>query len=211
MTTLVATVSPSGCAFSESLSTLKFATRAKAVNNAPRVNEEDEDGGDNKTLLRRYEAELRRLRAELRERARTLVDKRALLELEEGRRRAEADKLAAISALEQRSAEVAQAKAEKRALEARISSMQSQLLVGGSKNQNGNGNGSVEDTDQFRSRLDQEHKRIRGEYEQRLKELEKDRQAAVADRAQADRYVALLLRQRDIMTGVREKFFFLSF
>jgi hypothetical protein len=211
VTTLVATVSPSGCAFSESLSTLKFATRAKAVNNAPRVNEEDEDGGDNKTLLRRYEAELRRLRAELRERARTLVDKRALLELEEGRRRAEADKLAAISALEQRSAEVAQAKAEKRALEARISSMQSQLLVGGSKNQNGNGNGSVEDTDQFRSRLDQEHKRIRGEYEQRLKELEKDRQAAVADRAQADRYVALLLRQRDIMTGVREKFFFLSF
>ena len=209
VTTLVATVSPSGCAFSESLSTLKFATRAKAVSNAPRVNEED-DGNDSKTLLRRYEAELRRLRAELRERARTLVDKRALLELEEGRRRAEADKLAAITALEQRSAEVAQAKAEKRALEARISSMQSQLLVGGSKgNQQQQGNGSLEDSDHVRSRLDAEHRRIRGEYEQRLRELERDRQAAVADRAQADRYVALLLRQRDIMTGVRV--FFLSF
>lgn len=202
VTTLVATVSPSSCAFSESLSTLKFATRAKAVNNAPRVNEEDDGAGDNRTLLRRYETELRRLRAELRERARTLVDKRALLELEEGKRRAEADKLAAISALEQRSAEVAQAKAEKRALEARISSMQSQLLVGGSKSHQG----PVEESDQFRSRLDQEHKRIRGEYEQRLKELENDRQAAVADRAQADRYVALLLRQRDIMTGVRDCF-----
>lgn len=209
VTTLVATVSPSACAFSESLSTLKFATRAKAVSNAPRVNEEDGDGaGDsNRTLLRRYEAELRRLRAELRERARTLVDKRALLELEEGRRRAEADKLAAITALEQRSREVAQAKAEKRALEARVSSMQSQLLVGGSKGQGqGTGNSSLEDSErQFRSRLDAEHRRIRGEYEQRLRELERDRQAAVADRAQADRYVALLLRQRDIMTGVREK------
>ena len=206
VTTLVATVSPSGCAFSESLSTLKFATRAKAVSNAPRVNEEDDGAGDNRTLLRRYEAELRRLRAELRERARTLVDKRALLELEEGRRRAEADKLAAISALEQRSAEVAQAKAEKRALEARISSMQSQLLVGGSRGPQGQGGGggSLEDSDHFRSRLDAEHRRIRGEYEQRLKELERDRQAAVADRAQADRYVALLLRQRDIMTGVRK-------
>ena len=215
VTTLVATVSPSGCAFSESLSTLKFATRAKAVNNAPRVNEEDDGAGDNRTLLRRYEAELRRLRAELRERARTLVDKRALLELEEGRRRAEADKLAAISALEARSAEVAQAKAEKRALEARIASMQSQLLVGGSSSgraqQQQAGSGTVEDSDHFRSRLDQEHRRIRGEYEQRLSELERDRQAAVADRAQADRYVALLLRQRDIMTGVRERLLSLSF
>jgi hypothetical protein len=215
VTTLVATVSPSGCAFSESLSTLKFATRAKAVNNAPRVNEEDDGAGDNRTLLRRYEAELRRLRAELRERARTLVDKRALLELEEGRRRAEADKLAAISALEARSAEVAQAKAEKRALEARIASMQSQLLVGGSSSGRGQqqqaGSGTVEDSDHFRSRLDQEHRRIRGEYEQRLSELERDRQAAVADRAQADRYVALLLRQRDIMTGVRERLLSLSF
>jgi len=215
VTTLVATVSPSGCAFSESLSTLKFATRAKAVNNAPRVNEEDDGAGDNRTLLRRYEAELRRLRAELRERARTLVDKRALLELEEGRRRAEADKLAAISALEARSAEVAQAKAEKRALEARIASMQSQLLVGGSSSGRGQqqqaGSGTVEDSDHFRSRLDQEHRRIRGEYEQRLSELERDRQAAVADRAQADRYVALLLRQRDIMTGVCARLLSLSF
>ena len=189
VTTLVATVSPSACAFPESLSTLKFATRAKTVVNAPRVNED----ADSRTLLRRYEAELRRLRAELRERARTLVDKRALLAAEEERRRAEADKLAAITALEARSAEVVAAKEEKRALEARIAAMASQVLVGGEK---------VEDTPAFRSLLAAEHARIRAEYEARLRDLETERQAADVDRAAADKYVALLLRQRDIMTGL---------
>lgn len=189
VTTLVATVSPSACAHAESLSTLKFATRAKTVVNAPRVNED----ADSRTLLRRYEAELRRLRAELRERARTLVDKRALLAAEEERRRAEADKLAAITALEARNAEVVAAKEEKRALEARIAAMQSQVLVGGEK---------VEDTPAFRSLLAAEHARIRAEYEARLRDLETERHAADADRAAADRYVALLLRQRDIMTGL---------
>ena len=189
VTTLVATVSPSACAFPESLSTLKFATRAKTVVNAPRVNED----ADSRTLLRRYEAELRRLRAELRERARTLVDKRALLAAEEERRRAEADKLAAITALEARSAEVVAAKEEKRALEARIAAMASQVLVGGEK---------VEDTPAFRSLLAAEHARIRAEYEARLRDLETERQAADADRTAADKYVALLLRQRDIMTGL---------
>jgi hypothetical protein len=217
VTTLVATVSPSACSFAESLSTLKFATRAKTVVNAPRVNE---DVGDQRTLLRKYELELRRLRAELRERAKTLVDKRALLELEEGRRRAEADKLAAVTALEARSREVLAEKAEKRRLEARIAAMQSQLLVGGVP---------LEDSPAFRSRLAAEHARIRAQYEARLKELEAERARAVGGGAvgaagagggggpststatttttqdQADRYVALLKRQRDIMTGLTHR------
>ena len=57
------------------MSTLKFAHRAKAVRNAAGVNED----GDQRTLLRKYEAELRRLRAELQQRQRELVDKRHLL------------------------------------------------------------------------------------------------------------------------------------
>ena len=46
-----------------------------------------------KSLLRRYERELKRLRAELEERHKNVVDKRRLLELEEERRRAEADRV----------------------------------------------------------------------------------------------------------------------
>jgi len=65
----------------------------------------------------------------------------ALLQVEEQKRRAEADKLAAITALEQRSREFMREKEEKRRLETRIANMQSQLLIGGSK---------LEDTPVFR-------------------------------------------------------------
>lgn len=63
--------------------------------------------------------------------------------MEEQKRRAEADKLAAITALEQRSREFMREKEEKRRLEARIANMQSQLLIGGNK---------LEDTPVFRHR-----------------------------------------------------------
>ena len=56
-----------------------------------------------------------------------------VVQAEEQKRRAEADKLAAITALEQRSREFMLEKEEKRRLEVRISSLQSQLLVGGNK------------------------------------------------------------------------------
>ena len=54
-----------------------------------------------------------------------------MAQVEEQKRRAEADKLAAITALEQRSREFMREKEAKARLEARIASMQSQLLVGG--------------------------------------------------------------------------------
>ena len=66
---------------------------------------------DQRTLLRKYERELRRLKAELQRRSRDLVDKRALLEVEEQKKRAEADKLAALTALEKRSREFLREKA----------------------------------------------------------------------------------------------------
>ena len=66
-----------GVCLAESLSTLKFANRAKNIRNAARVNEDV----DQRTLLRKYERELRRLRAELQQRQRELVDKRHLLEV----------------------------------------------------------------------------------------------------------------------------------
>ena len=53
------------------------------------------------------------------------------LQLEELRRRAEADKLAALSALEEKSQQFMREKQEKRLLERRLHSMSSQLLIGG--------------------------------------------------------------------------------
>ena len=80
--------------------------------------------------LPRYERELKRLRAELEERSRSVVDQRRLLELDEQRRRAEADKMAAIRALEARSLEFMREKEEKRRLEERIASLTSQVIRG---------------------------------------------------------------------------------
>lgn len=60
---MMAMVSPSPDAFGESLSTLKFATRAKKIKNEARINEDV----DQRALLRKYEVELRRLRWELEE------------------------------------------------------------------------------------------------------------------------------------------------
>ncbi|CAL5221751.1 g4003 [Coccomyxa viridis] len=188
-TTMMATVSPALEAFPETVSTLKFAHRAKSVRNTAHVNED----ADQRTLLRKYEQELRKLRAELQMRQREVVDKRHLLAVEEQKRRAEADKLAAITALEQRSREFMREKEEKRRLETRIANMQSQLLIGGSK---------LEDTPVFRTLLAREQRRMRGEYEIRLRELERERIHAEQDKAQVDRYKGLLVKQRDIMTGL---------
>lgn len=51
-------ISPSSDAFGESQSTLKFANRAKKIKNEARINEDV----DQRTLLRKYEIELRRLK-----------------------------------------------------------------------------------------------------------------------------------------------------
>jgi hypothetical protein len=188
-TTFMAMISPAVEAFAESLSTLKFAHRAKCVRNAPRVNEDL----DHATLLRKYEKELRRLRAELQQRSKDLVDRRLVLQIEEARRREQADKIAAITALERQSAEIARQKAAMSALQNRIASMQSQLLIGGQ---------NVEDTPAFRTLLAAEQARIREQYAARVAELEGERRAFSEDRAAAERLKGLLVKQRDVMVAL---------
>ena len=78
-TTMIAAISPSYDAFNESLSTLKFATRAKKVKNEARINEDV----DQKALLRRYELELKKLRALLETKNQNVVDKGVLLNMEQ--------------------------------------------------------------------------------------------------------------------------------
>jgi hypothetical protein len=190
-TTMMAMISPALEAFTESLSTLKFANRAKHIKNSARVNEDL----DQKSLLRKYERELKRLRLELDERTKNLVDKRALLQLDERRRKAEADKLRAITELEHRSQEFLKEKREKSELEAKIDAMQSQLL--------GAGVAARRETETaMAARLKAEHAKIRHEYEGKIRELEADRQEAEEGRAQVGRYKAVLLKQRDIMIAL---------
>jgi kinesin family protein 3/17 len=124
---MMAMVSPSSDAFGESLSTLKFATRAKKIKNEARINEDV----DQRALLRKYEIELKRLKWELDEKNKLQVDNRHLSQLEQEKKRAEEEKSAAISALEMRSKEYMQEKQEKKVLEEKIKMMNSQMLIGG--------------------------------------------------------------------------------
>jgi kinesin family protein 3/17 len=107
--------------------------------------------------------------------------------VEEQKRKAEQDKMVAITELEKKSREFLVEKQAKRALEERIAGMQSQMLTGGQK---------IEDTPAFRSLLMAEHKRIRNEYESKLQELEAERQGVEEDKTQVGRYKAVLLKQR---------------
>jgi kinesin family protein 3/17 len=202
-TTVLAAVAPGVASLPDSLSALKFAARAKAVVNAPRVNE---DAG-RAALLRRYEQELRRLRAELAARSRDLVDRRLVLQLDEARRREQADKVAAIAALERQSGEIARQKAAMAGLQARMAALQGQLLVGGGGGgaEGGAGGADAGGAPAFRTLLAREQARIRGEYEARLAALEAERGALAEGRAAAERLRALLLKQRDVMAALTRR------
>lgn len=172
---MMAMISPAYDSFNESLSTLKFATRAKKVKNEARINEDL----DHRALLRKYELELKKLREELEQRNRQVVDSEAVMRLEQQKRRAEEDKAVVVKELEVRSREMVMEKEEKKRLEEKIKVLNSQLLVGGKK---------IEDTPQFKSALEERQREIRQEYEGRLGELERERQQIEEDKAQVDRY-----------------------
>ena len=56
-TVMIAALSPSDYNYDETLSTLRYASRAKAIKNKPRVNEDPKDA-----LLKQYEDEIRKLK-----------------------------------------------------------------------------------------------------------------------------------------------------
>ncbi len=204
-TTMMAMISPAFEAMLETISTLKFANRAKNIKNEAKVNEDL----DQKSLLRKYELELKRLRAELEEKNKNVVDKRRLLELDEQRRRAEADKMAAIRALEARSMEFMKEKEEKKKLEQRIAMLMGQMIRTGDK---GNGDFPSSDVgvyDNMNSEneniMKEQQDKLRQEYEFKLADLERERETIEEEKAQVDRYKQLLLKQRDIMIALTQR------
>jgi len=54
---MIAAISPSDFNYEESLSTLRYAARAKSIKNKPRVNEDPKDA-----LLKQYEEEILKLK-----------------------------------------------------------------------------------------------------------------------------------------------------
>lgn len=204
---MIAMLSPALEAIAETLSTLKFANRAKNIRNEAKVNEDL----DQKSLLRKYERELKKLRAELEARSKNVVDKRRLLELDEQRKRAEADKMAAIRALEMRSKEFMQEKEEKKKLEQRIAMLMGQMIRGERGGGGTNVPSLVDSSNKevagpdLHALLKEQKERLRQEYEGKLADLERERETIVEEKAQVDRYKQLLLKQRDIMIALTQR------
>jgi hypothetical protein len=59
-TTMIANIGPADYNYDETMSTLRFAWRAKSIKNKPKINEDAKD-----TLLREYQEEIKRLKASL--------------------------------------------------------------------------------------------------------------------------------------------------
>jgi kinesin family protein 3/17 len=78
---------------------------------------------DHKALIRQYEVELKKLRAELDEKNRLIHTNELVIQLEEEKKRAEEDKQAAIVALEQASKQYLQEREEKKRLEVKITNI----------------------------------------------------------------------------------------
>jgi len=158
-TTMMAMISPALEHYSETVSTLKFANRAKNIQNIALINEDL----DEKALLRKYEKELKRLKAALAEKNSNVVGKAELEKVEAQRNRAERDKMTAMQYLERISHDLEVEKHEKALLLQKL--------------------GAVTGSD----------------YEEKLNEIETKRNCVEEDKAQVQRYKALLMKQRDIM------------
>ena len=76
---MLAMISPAHESFSENISTLYFAQRAKKIKNRPVINEDL----NNKALIRQYELDLRNFRNELDQKNKMLQSNELVMQLKE--------------------------------------------------------------------------------------------------------------------------------
>lgn len=187
-TTMIAMISPAHESFSESLSSLHFAQRAKKIKNRPIINEDV----NNRALIRQYEIELKNLRKELEEKNQMLQSNHLVMQLQEEKEQAEMDKNNALRELEKASKNYLLEREEKRNLEKKIMMMNSQMIMGGKK---------IEETPQFQSALKNQLK----EYELKLQEIEREKQQIQEDKMLSEESKQTLSCQIEIMNSLAEK------
>jgi kinesin family protein 3/17 len=70
---MIAAISPSDFNYDETLSTLRYASRAKAIKNKPIINEDPKDA-----LLKQYEEEIKRLKSLLENNPGAIIETKGL-------------------------------------------------------------------------------------------------------------------------------------
>ncbi|KAH9420263.1 Kinesin-like protein kif3c, partial [Dermatophagoides pteronyssinus] len=147
-TVMMANIGPAGYNYEETLITLRYANRAKNIKNKPRVNENPKD-----TLLKEFQAEIDRLRAQLEEKRKQ-------------KSRPSSSLTASTTAAEQIDVEAVQK------LQAKIKAMESKMLVGGKD--------IVDHTNEQQRQLEQRMAQLR---EQRQRERQMLRQLEAHEEA----------------------------
>eukprot|EP00047_Mylnosiga_fluctuans_P023431 m.137765 g.137765 ORF g.137765 m.137765 type:complete len:1223 (-) comp9581_c0_seq3:2173-5841(-) len=175
-TTMISTISPASVSYLESVNTLKFANRAKSVKNVAVVNEDKTQ----KAMLSSYQAEIERLRRQLRDKEResTQTDLADRQRLEQEHRQARLEKTVIVTELAKRQMEVEAAMQEKNTMEHRIRELETMLISGGRR---------VEETEEFQEAIERERLRLQQEQQSQLSEIEKERQRLQAEKEAFER------------------------
>ena len=190
-TSMIAMISPYDGSFNESISTLNFAKRAKSIRIKAHINEEINQNA----LISQYENELNRLRKELEEKNEIINNNSFLKKIEMEKLQAEKDKNEALQALEKASLRFLQEREEKRKLEKKIEIMKFQMIQGGQKIK-------IEDTPEFKTLLQKHQILLQKDFNEKLNDLEKEKELIQISKEQVDSYNDLLNKQKETMESL---------
>ena len=187
-TSMIAMISPYDGSYNESTSTLNFAKRAKIIRIKASINEEVNQNA----LISQYEKELSRLRQELSEKNDIINSNAFIKKIEMEKLQAEKDKNEALQALEKASLRFLQEREEKRKLEKKIEIMNFQMIPGGKKVK-------IEDTPEFKNLLEKHQILLQKDFNEKLNDLEKEKELIQISKEQVDSYSSLLNKQKEKM------------
>ena len=190
-TSMIAMISPYDGSFNESISTLNFAKRAKSIRIKASINEEVNQNA----LISQYETELSRLRKELEEKNEIINNNAFIKKIEMEKIQAEKDKNEALQALEKASLRFLQEREEKRKLEKKIEIMKFQMIQGGQKVK-------IEDTPEFKTLIQKHQILLQKDFNEKLNDLEKEKELMQISKEQVDSYNDLLNKQKETMESL---------
>ncbi|XP_021563918.1 kinesin-like protein KIF3B isoform X2 [Carlito syrichta] len=173
-TVMVANVGPASYNVEETLTTLRYANRAKNIKNKPRVNEDPKDA-----LLREFQEEIARLKAQL--------EKRSIEE-----------KMKLLKEKEKKMEDLQREKDAAELLGAKIKAMESKLLVGG-KN-------IVDHTNEQQKILEQKRQEI-AEQKRREREIQQQMESRDEETLELKETYSSLQQEVDIKTKKLKKLF----
>lgn len=191
-TVMVANVGPASYNVEETLTTLRYANRAKNIKNKPRVNEDPKDA-----LLREFQEEIARLKAQLEKRSigrRKRREKRR----EEDHSLVAEEKMRLLKEKEKKMEDLRREKDAAEMLGAKIKAMESKLLVGG-KN-------IVDHTNEQQKILEQKRQEI-AEQKRREREIQQQMESRDEETLELKETYTSLQQEVDIKTKKLKKLF----